>query len=88
MPWYEGSPLLTHLENVYVGGDRNLIDFRFPVQCVLRPDLNFRGYSGQVASGVVRPGDEIVVLPSGKRSRVTRSSPTTAISPTPSRRSA
>jgi bifunctional enzyme CysN/CysC len=72
MPWFDGEPLLTHLENVYIGGDRNLIDFRLPVQRVLRPDQDFRGYSGQIASGVVRPGDEIVVLPSGKRSRVTR----------------
>jgi len=72
MPWYDGVPLLTYLENVYVGGDRNLIDFRFPVQRVVRPDADFRGYSGQIVSGVVRPGDEILVLPSGKRSRVTR----------------
>jgi len=72
MPWYDGVPLLTYLENVYVGGDRNLIDFRFPVQRVVRPHQDFRGYSGQVASGVVRPGDEVVVLPSGRRSRVTR----------------
>ena len=72
MPWFDGIPLLTHLENVYVGGDRNLIDFRFPVQRVVRPDQTFRGYSGQIAAGVVRPGDEIVVLPSGKRSRITR----------------
>ena len=56
MPWFDGEPLLTHLENVYVGGDRNLIDFRFPVQRVVRPDQDFRGYSGQIASGVVRPG--------------------------------
>jgi bifunctional enzyme CysN/CysC len=72
MPWFEGIPLLTHLENVYVGGDRNLIDFRFSVQRVVRPDQTFRGYSGQIAAGVVRPGDEIVVLPSGQRSRITR----------------
>ena len=72
MPWYHGVPLLTHLENVYVGGDANLIDFRFPVQRVARPDQDFRGYSGQVASGVVHRGDEIVVLPSGRRSRVQR----------------
>ena len=72
MPWFDGIPLLTHLENVYVGGDRNLIDFRFPVQRVVRPDQTFRGYSGQIAAGVVRPGDEIVVLPSGKRSQITR----------------
>ena len=72
MPWFDGVPLLSYLENVYVGGDRNLIDFRFPVQRVVRPDQSFRGYSGQIAAGVVRPGDEIVVLPSGKRSQVTR----------------
>jgi bifunctional enzyme CysN/CysC len=71
-PWYEGVPLLAHLEQVYVGGDRNLIDLRFPVQRVVRPNQDFRGYSGQIASGVVRPGDEIVVLPSGQRSQVTR----------------
>jgi bifunctional enzyme CysN/CysC len=72
MPWFEGVPLLAYLENVYIGGDRNLIDFRFPIQRVVRADQDFRGYSGQIASGVVRPGDEVVVLPSGKRSRVTR----------------
>ena len=72
MPWFEGVALLSYLENVYIGGDRNLIDFRFPVQRVVRPHQEFRGYSGQVVSGVVRPGDEIVVLPSGRRSRVTR----------------
>ena len=72
MPWFDGEPLLTHLENVYIGGDRNLVDFRFPVQRVVRSDQDFRGYSGQIASGVVRPGDEIAVLPSGKRSKVTR----------------
>jgi bifunctional enzyme CysN/CysC len=72
MPWFDGPPLLAFLESVYVGGDRNLIDFRFPVQRVVRSGGDFRGYSGQVASGVVRPGDEVVVLPSGRRSRVTR----------------
>ena len=72
MPWYEGPSLLTHLEQVYVAGDANLIDFRFPVQRVVRPDQSFRGYAGQVVSGVVRPGDEVVVLPSGLRTRVTR----------------
>ena len=72
MPWYNGVPLLAHLENVYIAGDQNLIDFRFPVQRVARPDQDFRGYSGKIASGVVRPGDEIVVLSSGKRSRVSR----------------
>jgi bifunctional enzyme CysN/CysC len=72
MPWYPGVPLLTHLESVYIAGDQNLIDFRFPVQRVVRPNHDFRGYSGQIASGVVRPGDEVVNLSSGKRSRVTR----------------
>ncbi len=72
MSWYPGVPLLTHLENIYIAGDQNLIDFRFPVQRVVRPNHTFRGYSGQIASGVVRPGDEIVVLPSGKRSRISR----------------
>jgi bifunctional enzyme CysN/CysC len=72
MPWYPGVPLLTHLEQVYIAGDQNLIDFRFPVQRVVRSEHGFRGYGGQVASGVVREGDEIVVLPSGRRSKVTR----------------
>jgi len=70
MPWYDGVSLLNHLENVEISGDRNLIDFRFPVQYVNRPNLDFRGYCGTVSSGVVRVGDEIMVLPSGKRSRV------------------
>ena len=72
MQWYSGVPLLAYLENIYIAGDQNLIDFRFPVQRVVRPNQEFRGYSGQIASGVVRPGDEIVVLSSGKRSRVSR----------------
>ena len=72
MPWYQGSPILACLENVHIASDRNLIDFRFPVQCVLRPDLDFRGFAGTVASGVVRQGDEIMVLPSGKRSTIDR----------------
>ena len=72
MPWYEGTTLLSYLENVYIGGDTNLIDFRFPVQRVVRPNQDFRGYSGTVCSGVVRAGDEVVVLPSGKRTRVQR----------------
>jgi len=68
-PWYEGPTLLHHLEHVYIGSDRNLIDARFPVQYVLRPmsheHHDYRGYAGQVASGMFRPGDEVVVLPSG-----------------------
>jgi bifunctional enzyme CysN/CysC len=70
MPWFQGEPLLSYLENVQIASDRNLIDFRFPVQYVLRPDLNFRGFCGTVASGVVRRGDEVVVLPAGRRTRV------------------
>lgn len=72
MPWYEGSPLLRHLENVEIIGDRNLIDLRFPVQYVNRPNLDFRGYGGAVASGILRVGDEVMALPSGKVSRVKR----------------
>ncbi len=70
MPWYDGQTLLHVLENVHVAGDRNLVDFRFPVQQVLRPDLDFRGFSGTVASGAVKVGEEIVALPSGKTSQV------------------
>src|SRR5436190_13456326 len=69
-PWYEGSPLMHLLENVYIGSDRNLEDFRFPVQYVLRPNLDFRGFCGTITSGIVRKGDEIMALPSRKRSRV------------------
>ncbi|MFO0810618.1 MAG: sulfate adenylyltransferase subunit CysN [Gemmataceae bacterium] len=70
MPWYHGPPLLDHLETVHIASDRNLTDLRFPVQYVLRPNLDFRGFAGTVASGIVRKGDEVTVLPSGKRSRV------------------
>ncbi len=69
-PWYEGSTLMHHLENVHIASDRNLIDFRMPVQYVNRPNLNFRGFCGTIASGRVRAGDEIMVLPSKKRSRI------------------
>ncbi|MGO8704374.1 MAG: sulfate adenylyltransferase subunit CysN [Candidatus Brocadiia bacterium] len=72
MPWYDGTTLLNHLETVLIAGDRNLIDFRFPVQYVLRPDANFRGYAGQIVGGVARVGDEVAVLPSGLHSRITR----------------
>ena len=69
MSWYEGSSLLHHLENVHVASDRNLIDVRFPVQYVIRPQSDvhrdYRGYAGQVAGGVLKPGDEVMVLPSG-----------------------
>jgi bifunctional enzyme CysN/CysC len=70
MPWYQGPPLLAHLETVHIASDRNLADMRFPVQYVLRPDLNFRGFSGTMASGILRKGDEVVAIPSGKRSHV------------------
>jgi len=70
MPWHRGEPLLSYLENVQIATDRNLIDMRFPVQYVLRPDLNFRGFSGTVASGVIRKGDAVTVLPGGSRTRI------------------
>lgn len=70
MSWYHGPALMALLENVEIAEDRNFDDFRYPVQYVNRPNLNFRGFCGTVASGVVRKGDEISVLPSGKKSRV------------------
>jgi bifunctional enzyme CysN/CysC len=70
MPWHRGESLLEILENVYIASDRNIIDLRFPVQYVLRPHLDFRGYSGQIVSGVIKKGDQIMVLPSMKTSRV------------------
>mgnify|MGYP001305973784 CR=1 FL=1 len=70
MPWYEGAPLMTMLENIQIVSDKNLNDFRFPVQYVNRPNLNFRGYCGTIASGIVKPGDKVTVLPSRKESRV------------------
>jgi bifunctional enzyme CysN/CysC len=71
MPWYQGSALLEHLETVELAGHDSVEDFRLPVQWVCRPDQNFRGFAGQVAAGSVRVGDEIMVLPSGRRSSVT-----------------
>ncbi|MCW3002066.1 MAG: sulfate adenylyltransferase [Conexibacter sp.] len=71
MPWYGGEPLLRHLEAIDPADDRNLDDLRFPVQLVIRSEGNdFRGYAGQVASGVIRPGDRVRVLPSGVESTV------------------
>jgi sulfate adenylyltransferase large subunit len=70
MPWYEGETLLGRLENVHIASDRNLSEMRFPVQVVLRPSQQFRGYGGQVASGVLKVGDPVMVLPSGRTSRV------------------
>jgi bifunctional enzyme CysN/CysC len=76
MPWYEGPSLLYHLEHVHIASDRNLIDCRFPVQWVIRPmsdqHHDYRGYAGQIASGVFKPGDEVVVLPSGVETRIER----------------
>ena len=73
-PWYDGPALLHHLEHVHIASDRNLVDVRFPVQYVIRPQStkypDYRGYAGQVASGVLKPGDEIMVLPSGFTSRI------------------
>ena len=70
MPWYHGKSVLEHLETVYVSSDRNFTDFRYPVQYVLRPDNDFRGFSARVASGIIRAGDPVMVLPSRKTSRV------------------
>jgi bifunctional enzyme CysN/CysC len=70
MPWYRGVPLLDHLETVHVASDRNLIDLRFPVQLAMRQDMSFRGYSGTLASGILRPGAEVMVLPSRLRTRI------------------
>ena len=76
MPWYGGPPLLYHLEHVHIASDRNLIDPRFPVQWVVRPGdaqgerHDYRGYAGQVAGGVLRAGDDVVILPSGATSRI------------------
>jgi bifunctional enzyme CysN/CysC len=73
-PWYDGPALLSHLEEVYIAGDRNLVDVRFPVQYVIRPHTlehqDHRSYAGTVASGVMRPGDEVVVLPVGKTTKI------------------
>jgi sulfate adenylyltransferase subunit 1 len=74
MSWYQGPTLLYHLEHVYVGGEENHVDARFPVQWVIRPMSDewhdFRGYAGRVAGGVFKPGDEVTVLPSGFNTRV------------------
>ncbi|SDD32980.1 sulfate adenylyltransferase subunit 1 [Glycomyces harbinensis] len=74
MPWFQGTSLLHHLEKVHIASDRNLVDVRFPVQHVIRPhssdNHDYRGYAGQIASGVMKPGDEITVLPSGFTSRI------------------
>ncbi len=70
MPWYHGKSMLEFLESVHISSDRNFDDMRFPVQYVLRPDLDFRGFSAKVASGIIRKGEEIMVLPSRKKSKI------------------
>ncbi len=70
MPWYEGSTLLHYLETVHATADRNLLDFRFPVQNVIRPNLDFRGFAGRITSGTISAGEEVAVLPSGRTSTV------------------
>ncbi|GAB4083733.1 hypothetical protein GCM10028784_03630 [Myceligenerans cantabricum] len=74
MPWYEGTTLLNHLERLHVASDRNLVDVRFPVQYVIRPQQNdardYRGYAGTVASGVMKPGDRVLALPAGLESTI------------------
>jgi sulfate adenylyltransferase large subunit len=79
MPWYDGPSLLHHLEHVHIASDRNMIDVRFPVQYVIRPHAStdaklhdYRGYAGQVAGGVLKPGDEVLHLPSGFATKVQR----------------
>ena len=72
MPWYRGSTLMGFLESVYIGSDRNLEDFRLPIQYVNRPNLDFRGFCGTIASGILRQGDQIMVMPSKRTSRVKR----------------
>ena len=74
MDWYRGATLLHHLEEVHIASDRNLVDVRFPVQYVVRPQStehhDYRGYAGTVAGGMLKPGDEVMVLPSGFTTRI------------------
>lgn len=70
MPWYRGATLMSFLESVYIDSDRNLRDFRMPVQLVNRPNLDFRGFCGTIASGTIRAGEEVMILPSRQKSRV------------------
>ncbi|HRY36978.1 MAG TPA: adenylyl-sulfate kinase [Candidatus Magasanikbacteria bacterium] len=72
MLWYEGRTVLSYLENVEFSGSRNLIDFRFPVQYVIRPNQNERYYAGNIQSGVIRTGEEVIALPSGRKSKVNK----------------
>ena len=93
MGWYDGPSLLHHLEHVHIASDRNLVDVRFPVQYVIRPQQatdpelhDYRGYAGQVSGGVIKPGDEVMHLPSGFTTRSSGSTPPAAPFPRPSRR--
>ena len=70
MPWYEGPDLLRYLESLDDLDNPSVLDFRFPVQAVIRTDQAFRGYAGRIASGVVHPGDTVTVMPSGRVTRV------------------
>ena len=70
MPWYEGATLLHHLETVSITSDRNLLDFRFPVQYVIRPHQDYRGFAGRVASGTIRAGEEVLILPAARATRI------------------
>jgi bifunctional enzyme CysN/CysC len=70
MPWYLGPPLLSYLETVHIASDGNLADLRFPVQYVVRPSGDVRGFAGTIASGILRQGDDVMVLPSGRQSRI------------------
>jgi bifunctional enzyme CysN/CysC len=70
MPWFDGPTVMHQLENITISADKNLIDFRFPVQYVVRPHQDFRGFAGRISSGIIRKGDEIVSLPSLKESKV------------------
>jgi len=76
MDWYNGATLLHHLEEVHIASDRNMVDARFPVQCVIRPQSknypDYRGYAGRMEGGILRPGDEVAVLPSGFTTRIKR----------------
>ncbi|MEL7119083.1 MAG: GTP-binding protein, partial [Bacteroidota bacterium] len=76
MPWYGGSTLMYYLENIHIGSDHNFIDMRFPVQYVIRPETgehhDYRGYAGRIASGVMKKGDQVMLLPSGFRSKIAK----------------
>jgi len=70
MDWYQGRTFLNFLEEINIISDRNLIDFRFPVQYVIRPNLDYRGYAGRIESGIIHKGDDVMILPSGKKSKI------------------